>query len=191
MKHKTSIKAVSIVLAVSLIFGGVALYYGMKVTKYEKYLTHMSDKAFSEIISSLDTAANSLSKMQYATKGSYMNTLAASVWKESASAKAALSLLPLTDVELEETQTFIAKAGAYAYSLLQRGVTDEAKENIQNLSKTAEDLTKRLWEVKQRLNNGEISFETLGKNQSESDKTNVGQDISVIEQEFQIGRAHV
>ena len=97
--------------------------------------------------------------------------------------------MPLTDVELEETQTFIAKAGAYAYSLLQRGVTDEAKENIQNLSKTAEDLTKRLWEVKQRLNNGEISFETLGKNQSESDKTNVGQDISVIEQEFpEMGR---
>ena len=161
MKNTRNTKAVSLFLSVSLILSAAVLYYSMRTEKYERYITHLSDRAFSEIITSVNAVATSLDKMQYASDGKYMNTLAANVWREAMGAKSALSLLPLSDVELDETQKFISQSGAYAYSILQRGTDDETKVNISNLSDTADKLTGKLWEVKTKLNNGEIGFDLL------------------------------
>ena len=188
MKNTRNTKAVSLFLSVSLILSAAVLYYSMRTEKYERYITHLSDRAFSEIITSVNAVATSLDKMQYASDGKYMNTLAANVWREAMGAKSALSLLPLSDVELDETQKFISQSGAYAYSILQRGTDDETKVNISNLSDTADELTGKLWEVKTRLNNGEIGFDLLsdGEDVSVSDMEN---GISDIEEDFpEIGR---
>ena len=188
MKNTRNTKAVSLFLSVSLILSAAVLYYSMRTEKYERYITHLSDRAFSEIITSVNAVATSLDKMQYASDGKYMNTLAANVWREAMGAKSALSLLPLSDVELDETQKFISQSGAYAYSILQRGTDDETKVNISNLSDTADELTGKLWEVKTRLNNGEIGFDLLsdGEDISVSDMEN---GISDIEEDFpEIGR---
>lgn len=183
MKNNSTAKFLSIALALSAILGATAFYYGTKSAKYERYLTHMSDKAYSEIISGLENAASSLNKMQYASKGSYLNTLAANVWKEASSAKASLALLPLSDVELEQTEKFISQAGAYAYSILQRGITPDTKSSISVLSSTANELTQKLFEVKERVNNGEISFNLLSSSDN-SQPTDLSQSISDIETEF-------
>ena len=188
MKNTRNTKAVSLFLSVSLILSAAVLYYSMRTEKYERYITHLSDRAFSEIITSVNAVATSLDKMQYASDGKYMNTLAANVWREAMGAKSALSLLPLSDVELDETQKFISQSGAYAYSILQRGTDDETKVNISNLSDTADELTGKLWEVKTKLNNGEIGFDLLsdGEDISVSDMEN---GISDIEEDFpEIGR---
>ena len=188
MKNTRNTKAVSLFLSVSLILSAAVLYYSMRTEKYERYITHLSDRAFSEIITSVNAVATSLDKMQYASDGKYMNTLAANVWREAMGAKSALSLLPLSDVELDETQKFISQSGAYAYSILQRGTDDETKVNISNLSDTADELTGKLWEVKTKLNNGEIGFDLLsdGEDISVSDVEN---GISDIEEDFpEIGR---
>ncbi len=173
MKNTRNTKAVSLFLSVSLILSAAVLYYSMRTQKYEQYITHLSDRAFSEIITSVNAVATALDKMQYASEGKYMNTLAANVWREAMGAKSALSLLPLSDVELDETQKFISQSGAYAYSILQRGTDGETKMNISHLSDTADELTGKLWEVKTRLNNGEISFDLL----------NDGEDVSVSDME--------
>lgn len=183
MKNRRNAKTFSVFLAVTVILGAAALYYSDKTMKYERYITHMSDKAFSDIITSVNTVATSLDKMQYAGEGPYMNTLAANVWREAMGAKASLSLLPLTDVELDETQKFISQSGAYAYSILQRGLSEDTYSNIASLSDTAEVLTDKLWDVKTRLNNGEIHFDLIPTD-TESGPTAMAGSISDIETDF-------
>ncbi|MBR5265665.1 MAG: germination protein YpeB, partial [Clostridia bacterium] len=178
-----NVKAFSIFTAVTLILAVSAVYYSARTQKYERYITHLSDRAFSDIITSVNAVATSLDKMQYATEGKYMNTLAANVWREAMGAKAALSLLPLSDVELDETQKFISQSGAYAYSILQRGVDDDTQTNIMKLSQTADGLTEKLWEVKTRLNNGEISFDLL-RDDTDVSVSDMEEGISDIETDF-------
>ncbi|MBE6988940.1 MAG: hypothetical protein E7432_09250 [Ruminococcaceae bacterium] len=184
MRNTRNTKAVSVFLAVSVILSAAAIYYSMRTEKYERYITHLSDRAFSDIITSVNAVATSLDKMQYATEGRYMNTLAANVWRESMGAKAALSLLPLSDVELDETQKFISQSGAYAYSILQRGADGGTQDNISQLSDRADELTGKLWEVKTRLNNGEIDFTMLRDGEDVSAVSDMESGISDIETDF-------
>ena len=48
MKNTRNTKAVSLFLSVSLILSAAVLYYSMRTEKYERYITHLSDRAFSE-----------------------------------------------------------------------------------------------------------------------------------------------
>lgn len=183
MRNSNNTKMFSVFLAVTVILSAAALYYSDKTMKYERYIAHMSDRAFSDIITSVNTVANSLNKMQYAGEGPYMNTLAANVWREALGAKASLALLPLSDVELDETQKFISQSGAYAYSILQRGLSDDTYSNISSLSGTADVLTNKLWDVKTKLNNGEIQFDLIPTD-AESGYTPMAGSISDIETDF-------
>ena len=184
MNKDSQIRIVSFSLALSAIFAGSTIYYGMKTARYERYITHMSDRAYSSIISSLNSAASSLEKMKYSIEGNYLDTLAANVWRGAATAKAAMSLLPLTDVELDQTEKFISQAGSYAYSVLQRGRDDSTSENVSNLSTTANQLTDQLWQVKTRINSGEIDFDNPVSAKSGDELTDVAQGFSDIEQQF-------
>ena len=183
MTKSTYVKAVSFTLAVAVLAGGVAIYYGMKANKYEDYIVHMSDKAYSEIISSLSNVSVSLEKLQYAESPTYLNTVAAQVWREAAMAKTALSLLPLGEVKLDQTEKFVAQAGEYAYSILRRGRNENTGENITMLAQTANDLTTKLWEVKNQINTGEMTFESMDSKGAFS-STSMSDNFSQLEQEF-------
>lgn len=183
MTKSTYVKAISFTLAVAVLAGGVAIYYGVRATKYQDYITHMSEKAYSEMIASLSNVSVSLEKLQYAESSTYRNALAAQVWREASMVKTALSLLPLGEVRLDQTEKFVAQAGDYAYSVLRRGSTDDTGGNISMLAQTANDLTTKLWQVKEQLNAGDLTFESMDSKGGFS-STAMSDNFSQLEQEF-------
>lgn len=176
---------VSFLLALTIIFAGSTLYYGIRTEKYQTTLTHSHEKAYSELLESLSDLDAALQKIRYTASPSTISTLSAQIWRQAECAKSALSLLPSSEEGLEKTQTFIARTGDYAYSLLRaasRGqtATQEQKEALTSLCTTAQSLTEELTLLKARLDAGEMYYEP----QAGSDTSALADSFSTMEQEF-------
>ena len=169
-------------LALCLILAGSTLYYAARADRYQTTISLSQEKAYSELLDSLSNLDAALQKIRYTASPSTVSTLSAQIWRQSETAKSALSLLPSSDGGLENTQTFIARTGDYAYSLLRsasrgQAVTAEQKEALASLCDTAQSLTGELTLLKARLDAGELTYD--GK-----DASGLASSFSTVEQEF-------
>ena len=155
---------ISFLLALTLVFIGSTLYYGTRAKRYRTTLLYSHEKAYSELLESLSNLDAALQKIRYTASPSTVSTLSAQIWRQSECAKSALSLLPPSKSGLEKTQTFIARTGDYAYSLLRaasrgQAVSSEQKEVLASLSAAAQGLTEELSLLKARLDTGAAAYE--------------------------------
>ncbi len=169
-------------LALCLILAGSTLYYAARAERYETTISLSQEKAYSELLDSLSNLDAALQKIRYTASPSTVSTLSAQIWRQSETAKSALSLLPAADGGLENTQTFIARTGDYAYSLLRsasrgQSVTPEQKEALTSLCDTAQSLTGELTLLKARLDAGELTYDGTGD-------AALASSFSTVEQEF-------
>ncbi|MBQ8966337.1 PepSY1/2 domain-containing protein [Ruminococcus sp.] len=120
--------------------------------------------AVEELAGSCENLSNVLEKQLYAGSGRIQQSLSADLYKEAAAAKAALSRLPVSRGDLENTNKFLSQVGNYSLTLSQKldkgeALTAEEYSNISKLCRFSKQLCDSLWELEGEIAGGELTFE--------------------------------
>ena len=138
---------------------------------------YSSRQAFEETVRSVDALSLSLQKSAYASDGGMCSGVCMEAYASALAAEAALSTLPFSTQELEQTAAFLNTAGDYAYSLCptaaRNGFDGVQKEQLAALADSAGAYAAMLRELQTSVNNGLTLMDTL-----EQPLQNVGGDTS-------------
>ena len=121
-------------------------------------------RAVEELSLNLDNIKNNLEKGMYTNSVAMLSNLSGKLCSDAATAKAALSQLPVDELDLSETYRFLSQVGNYSKSLADKcaegeRLTAEETENMRKLYQYAANLSGSMWKVEERIENGEISFD--------------------------------
>ena len=135
-----------------------------KADAAERSVNNNYTAAVEELAHSCDSLSNVLEKQLYAGSGQVQQTLAVDLYREAATAKAALARLPVAKLGLENTNKFLSQVGNYSLALskkLENGeeLTNEEYSNIARLSEFSQTLSDRLWELEGEVAGGELTFQ--------------------------------
>lgn len=120
-------------------------------------------RSIEELSLNLDNIKNNLEKGMYTNSISMLSNLSGKLCSDAATAKTALSQLPIEELNLEKTYRFLSQVGNYSKSLADKcaageQLTDEEKSNIASLYKYAQNLSGSMWQVEEQIQSGKISF---------------------------------
>lgn len=121
-------------------------------------------RAFEETVTAVDGLSATLAKSVYATDGGYCARLCAQALAQAQAAESALSILPFSTQELEQTAGFLNLAGDYAESLCahaaREGFTAGETETLTELSAVAASLAESLRELQRGVHGGEVVYDS-------------------------------
>lgn len=165
-RRRTLVRAASFLLAAFVVVGGLALQARARAEAYRLYLENGYRHAFAELSANLNELDVALQKGIYATSPSMLGVLCTQIYGKAMSAQMALGELPYSNIELEQTAAFLAKAGDYAAALSRSasvtGVcSDEQREALRGLSAGASDLSARVAGLQSDLMGGAVTLEDL------------------------------
>lgn len=165
-RRRTLVRAASFLLAAFVIVGGLALQARARAEAYRLYLENGYRHAFAELSANLNELDVALQKGIYATSPSMLGVLCTQIYGKAMSAQMALGELPYSNIELEQTAAFLAKAGDYAAALSRSAAvtgvcSDEQREALRGLSAGASDLSARVAGLQSDLMGGAVTLEDL------------------------------
>lgn len=163
---RTLVRAASFLLAAFVVVGGLALQARARAEAYRLYLENGYRHAFAELSANLNELDVALQKGIYATSPSMLGVLCTQIYGKAMSAQMALGELPYSNIELEQTAAFLAKAGDYAAALSRSAAvtgvcSDEQREALRGLSAGASDLSARVAGLQSDLMGGAVTLEDL------------------------------
>lgn len=103
--------------ALILVLGGLLLQSHAETRRWRSVLEYSYMRSLGELSANLTNIAADLEKSRYVGTPIQMAHLSARVWKESGSAKNALSTLPMGELHLDGAYRFLSQAGDYAMAL--------------------------------------------------------------------------
>lgn len=123
-------------------------------------------RAVEDLSLNLDNIKNNLEKGMYTNSVSMLSNLSGKLCSDAATAKAALSQLPIEELNLEQTYRFLSQVGNYSKSLADKcaageQLTEDEKANIAALYNYAVNLSGSMWQVEQQIQQGDITFNML------------------------------
>lgn len=119
--------------------------------------------AVNELSLNLDNIKNNLEKGMYTNSITMLSELSEKLASDAATAKTALSRLPVSELDLTNTYRFLSQVGNYSKSLAEKcaegqQLTDEELDNIAKLYEYSVNLSSSMWQVEEKIENGNISF---------------------------------
>lgn len=143
-----------------LIFSGIQ--YGKRQTAVRN-LEYTYMRAVEDLSLNLDNIRTNLEKGMYTNSISMLSNLSGKLCSDAATAKSALSQLPIEELDLEQTYRFLSQVGNYSKALADKcasgeSLTDDEKANIAALYNYAVNLSGSMWQVEQKIQNGEVTF---------------------------------
>ena len=123
-------------------------------------------RAVEDLSTAADNISNTLQKELYAGTADMHESLAAKLWRESSAAKAALSQLPVEELQLENTYKFLSQVGNYALSISEKArngeeISIEEYEKLRTLHDFSKRLNDDMWELENSISSGEISLSNV------------------------------
>ncbi len=183
----------SYALAACIVAGGLIYRNYQETLSYRRHIDNTYQHAFSELTSAVGEMDSALQKSIYATSPSMISTVCTEIYGKAQAAEMAMSELPFSDYRLEQTASFIAKAGDYAFSLSRKaasGISDDERKNLESMSNAASVLSGNLTQLLADINDGKIRASELSsavKSAGDSDGAAalpLGDSFSLIENEF-------
>ena len=146
----------AVLLAAAVLLSGFALREHDRAETALRSARYAEERAFEELCAAVRGLDTALEKSRYAVSPAMNAALSAEVYSRALAAESALSSLPFSTLELEETAAFLSRAGDYAAFLLRRsGQEDgEAAENIAALAETADVLQSNLNALREDIASG-------------------------------------
>ena len=196
MKKKTAITTISILSVLAVGLGVFAYITAQQSAEKERYISANYRHAFEELVSGVSDLDSSLKKSVLVTSPSLAGAVCTEVFGKSQTADMALSVLPFSATELEKTGAFINKVGDYAFALSRKAAlgesfSEEERENLRALSKTATRLSQCLNDIQQSLGSGLVDVEqyertikSFDKQESQVVPETIGDAMSLSESEF-------
>ena len=196
MTKRIMIRIVSYSLAAAVIATGFAVAGWNRSHQYKGYLENGYQRAFSELVTSINSIDYALQKCQYSTSPAMLVSLGSEVFRQSGAANAALAQLPFSDLRLEKTAKFISQAGDYSFALAKRAaahepITSQDRETIASIASTADALGYDLNNLSREINENSLQFgdvaraeEELSRQEQDNGDPNIASNVAYLEQEF-------
>ncbi len=194
MRKRTTIRVISYLSAAVLVAGIFAVRSTRKANALELYAKANTRHAFDELVTSVTELSNALEKSQYLSDPALESALCTQIYGRAMTAQMAMGALPYASQELEQTASFVAKAGDYAGALARSvgdngGYSGEELKNLQSLARTAAVMKLNLQDMQSRVDSGELGIEDVYR---QTDKAEGGEDqppmagtvFQTMEQEF-------
>ena len=123
------------------------------------------DRAFFELTDYVTDIDALLSKAQLASSPAQLAAISNEIFMQAAEAKSCFGELPSQEVNLERTAQFLSQVGDYTYVLSQNminggTISQQEYETLNKLNGYAANLSKTLNGIEEKINNGEITFNT-------------------------------
>lgn len=167
-----------IIIYVSAALVGLSLFSAVIYSRLEdsrRAATYSAREAFEETVRAVEAMSLSLQKSVYAADGGMCSGVCMEAYANAQAAEAALSALPFSTQELEQTSAFLNTAGDYAYSLCptaaSKGFDREQTEQLRAFAASASDYAAMLRELQASVNNGLTLIDSI-----ERPLQNVGED---------------
>ena len=159
---KKRIATLAIVLAIILSLGGATVYGYSQAERYKRDLQYGYTRSLSDLRDCVDRIQITLNKAVYANTATQQNGLAANLMRESSMAKAALSVLPLTDNSIDSVSKFISQVGDFSMSLSKKisegnPISDKEYKSMQDLESYAKKLQEDLADVEPDFGSNDFS----------------------------------
>ncbi len=146
--------------ALVLALGATALYQGTLAKAYRRQLEYAYQEALGQLASSTAAVAVDLEKACYAGSQNAVWEVSARLWRESGTAKAALSALPVGEAGLSGTSEFLSQVGDYAMSLA-RGGSAADRGKLADLLPYAQQLAQQTDLLESSVLSGEVMVDGL------------------------------
>lgn len=165
-RHKRKLRRVFGVYAVSAfaVLAILAALYAAHLRDFRTATRYSYELSFEQTAASVDALSGTLEKCRYAT-GELCRSLAAEAYAEACAAKSALSTLPFSTVEMEQTKSFLGTAGDFVHGLCRSGgeFSDDERADIAALSDTASAYGALVLEMRDALGRGELEMDSREK----------------------------
>lgn len=193
-KHKYIYWSLIAVTAILIVFSS---YYFIQARQLKNKVENNYNRAFHELVNYVDDIDTLLQKSMLASGAEQMSTMSSELFRQSTAAKACLGQLPISEIQMENTEKFLSQVGDFTYLLSQEvigknQVTDEEYNTLSELSTYASSLNEKLIAMQQDIFDGKISFGTVGKKSNEYFDNSVSaaggdilSDFETVEKEFQ------
>lgn len=185
-------KLVSFFLAISAVLAVISYQNYLKSEQLQMQLNYSYTLAITELTTSADSITSTLSKTLYSGTPEMLEKLSTQLWRDASIAKSALSQLPVSDLQLEQTNRFLSQIGNYALSISKRtsngeelSLEDYAKlATLYDFSKT---LSQELWSLEKKVQSGMVSLLPSAiamSNEATSSPPSVFEGFSSLEEGF-------
>ena len=145
--------------------------------------------AVEELAGSCENISNSLEKQLYSASGQVQQAIAADLCRDASAARSALARLPVSQLDLENTNKFLSQVGNYSMALskkLQDGekLSSEEYSSISDLCRFSKALSDRLWELEGEVAAGGLSFEQAEGVMADEEPPHVTEGFTNFESSF-------
>ena len=194
MEQKTHRKIYALMTSLfvmAVIFG----FYQYKISqKLKQTVENQYNRAFHELVNYVDDIDVLLHKGMLVSSPSQMATISSELFRQTSAAKACLGQLPISEVQMENTEKFLSQIGDYTYLLSQNTINNEVitEEDYQNLSSLGEyssNLSAQLMKLEEEVYAGNLHFDAMQKQSELSVAQAAGGDMlsgfQDVEKEFQ------
>lgn len=193
-KHRYIYWILSAVIAILLVF---SIFQYTHAKELQTNVENNYNRAFHELVNYVDDIDTLLQKSMLVSSATQLSTISSELFRQTTAAKACLGQLPISEIQLENTEKFLSQIGDFTYMLSQnvignKTITDEEYNTLSELSKYASNLNNSLIAMQQDIYDGKISFGTV---QSHANKYldnavsaaggDVLSDFESVEKEFQ------
>lgn len=179
LSRRNLVRTISYGAAALLLCTGLAVQQKFMADDYRRQLENAYTRSLGELSSYLTNISVDLDKGQYIGTPNQLSLLSARIWKESGGAKSALSALPISDLNMENTYKFLSQVGDYAMNLSKKvaggGVlTEEETKNAELLREYAAKLRTYIDDVQQQIIDNRIKVSALSTGSNEQSWTTDG-----------------
>lgn len=162
-KHKRKLHRVLGVYAVSAfaVLAILAALFEGHLRDFRTAARYSYELSFEQTAAAVDALSSTLLKCRYAT-GELCHGLASEAYAEACAAKSALSTLPFSTVEMEQTKSFLGAAGDFVHGLCARSgeYSDDERADLAALSESAAAYGALVQELRAELCRGEITMDS-------------------------------
>lgn len=186
MKKRTAVITISILAALTLTFGTVAVIQTEARDKAARVNEIYGEHALGAMASALADMNETMRKSAYVTSPELLARLCAETAVRAEAALTSLEELPYSTQELEKTLRFVNAAGDYALYMSRqatRGKTpdDETEENFKMFSEGVSDLSARMTAIRQGLEDNALRLDRYGDCSEDCGEGTVGYELLDIE----------
>lgn len=162
-RRRTLIRVLSYAVSAFCLAVIFAVVSSITAYKYRMNIEYGYQRALSELSEHVDNIDVALQKAQYAGTGAQLAGLSGEIWSNASAARTDISQMPLSTVNLSNTNKFLSQAGDYANTLakqlsLNENVTQEQRDTIVSLQGYSGKLSTQLSDMVGKLQSGRITL---------------------------------
>lgn len=173
MSRRSKIRLFAYAASVLAVLLTYAIWGNVRAGRMEQQVRLSSERALCELDIYLSNIHTDLKKGAYANTPTMLGSMATGLLREATGAKSSLSVLPLTDVRLNNIYKFLSQIGDFVNALdkkVEAGetISEEERKQLFALLEFSKTLTEEVSNMRQQLFDGYLDFDdtenTLAKN---------------------------